>query len=86
MKIKEIVKEERHVSLTVAHDPQEAEEKFNAAEKGKAGEDFDVRKALKGVRDRYGVEILDDNPETMGHPGKKNSDKKQSLINKDMRK
>ena len=85
MRIYEIIQEERHVPLTVAHDPAEAEEKFNNAEKGKAGSAYDVRTALKRVRDRYGVEVLDDNPETMGHPGKKNSDKKDSMLTKDNR-
>ena len=86
MKINEIIIEGgRHVPLTVAHDPDEAEKKFLQANKGKAGAAYDVRNALKKVRDRYDVEVLDNAPEKIGHPGKKTSDKKDSMLTKDNR-
>ena len=79
MKISEVILE-RHVPVVVAHDPKEAEEKFLKANKGKAGKEYDVRTALKKVRDRWDVEIIGDIEDYMGHPGKKNSDKKDSLL------
>ena len=85
MKIKDIVTEKRHTPLTVAHDPDEAEKRFLNANKGKAGQAYDVKNALKKVRDRYEVEVLDDAPANMGHLGKKHSDKKNSLLSKDNR-
>ena len=84
MKIKDIIIE-RHVPLTVAHDPEEAEKKFLDANKGKAGKSHDAKDALKRVRSRYDMEILDDEPEKIGHPGKKVSDKRQSILSKDNR-
>jgi len=80
MKINEIVIEGRHVPVVVAHDPKEAEAKFLKANKGQAGKEYDVRSALKKVRDRYDVEIIGDLEDYMGHPGKKNSDNKDSLL------
>ncbi len=79
MKINEIIFE-RHVPVVVAHDPKEAEEKFLQANKGKAGKEYDVRTALKKVRDRYEVEIIGDMDDYLGHPGKKVGDKKDSLL------
>lgn len=87
MKINEIVIESApHVPVIVAHDPKEAEDKFKAAEKGKAGKEHDARNALKRVRNRYDVEIVGDLEDYMGHPGKKTSDKKQSILSKELRK
>ena len=85
MKINEIVSEGRHVPVVVAHDSKEAEKKFLDANKGKAGSDHDARTALKRVRNRYDVEIVGDLEDYMGHPGKKNSDKKNSMLTKDNR-
>lgn len=79
MKITEIIIE-RHVPVVIAHDPKEAEEKFLKANKGKAGKDYDVRAALKKVRDRWNVEIIGDMEDYLGHPGKKTSDNKDSLL------
>ena len=71
---------ERHVPVVVAHDPKEAEKKFLQANKGKAGTDYDVRAALKRVRNRYDVEIIDNLDGYLGHPGKHDTDKKDSLL------
>lgn len=80
MKINEIIFENGHLPLSVAHDPKEAEDKFLAANKGKAGKAYDVRNALKKVRDRYDVEIVGCLNDYLGHPGEKKSDKKDSLL------
>ena len=79
MKINEIIFE-RHVPVVVAHDPKEAEEKFLKANKGKAGKAYDIRAALKKVRDRYDVEIVGDMDDYLGHHGEKVGDKKDSLL------
>lgn len=79
MKINEIIFE-KHVPVVVAHDPKEAEDKFLSANKGKAGAEHDVRAALKRVRDRYDVEIIDDMDAYLGHAGEKVGDKKDSLL------
>ena len=81
MKIKDIIIEAKpHVPVCVSHDPKEAEEQFLRANKGKAGSEHNARLALKKVRNRYDVEIVGDLEDYMGHPGKKNSDKKDSLL------
>lgn len=80
MKINEIIIEQRHVPVVVAHSPKEAEKKFLQANKGKAGKEYDVRAALKKVRDRYDVEIIGDIEDCHGNHGEKKSDKKDSLL------
>lgn len=79
MKIKEIT-EGRHVSVVVAHTPKEAEDKFLQANKGRAGKDYDVRSALKKVRDRYEVEIIGGIDDCEGNHNKEKGDKKDSLL------
>ena len=81
MRLNELMNEAKpHVPVYVAHDPKEAEAQFLKANKGKAGSEHDARAALKRVRNRYDVEIVGDLEDYMGHPGKKNSDKKNSLL------
>ncbi len=80
MKISDIIVEGRHVPVVIAHVPKEAEEKFLKANKGKAGKDYDVRSALKKVRDRYNVEIIGDVADCHAHIGKKTGDNKDSLL------
>jgi len=81
MKLHEIISEAKpHVPVCVSHDPKEAEAQFLKANKGKAGSEHNARIALKKVRNRYDVEIVGDLEDYMGHPGKKNSDKKDSLL------
>jgi len=80
MKINEIIIEGRHVSVVVAHNPKEAEKKFLDANKGKAGKDYDVRSALKKVRDRYNVEIIGNIEDCHGIHSVGVGDKKDSLL------
>ena len=81
MRLNELVIEAHcHVPCVVAHDPKDAEKKFLQANKGKAGKEFDARKALKKVRNRYDVEIIGTLDDHMGHRGEKKSDKKDSLL------
>jgi len=81
MRLNELMVEARpHVPITVAHDPGEAEKKFLDANKGKAGKEYDVRSALKKVRDRYEVEIVGDIDDCHSKHGMKIGDNKDSLL------
>lgn len=81
MRLIELMNEAKpHVPVCVSHDPKEAEAQFLKANKGKAGTEHNARTALKRVRNRYDVEIVGDLEDYLGHPGKKNSDKKDSLL------
>lgn len=92
MKIRDIITERKNPvkrgneHAKIVYDSQDARDSFEAADKGRAGTEFDAMAALKKVRDMYGVEIVDDFSIYNGLvDGERKTDEAESLLSKDNR-
>lgn len=80
MKLNEYILNERNHHAKIAYTSKDAEETFDNADKGRTGDDFDVRKELKTVHDRYNAEVVDDFKEFNNPSSERTTDNKTSLL------